>query len=381
MAEDRQSQRVKLGLIAPEFPPSLGGMGTLAEGFARELARTEEVIVFAPPATGEVAQAAFRLRRSLRDSLSNDLDELRGERVDAWLALNAGVIPLAPYLEAPFFVYVHGSDFLNPWISYGSACVERIRMPYLAPVRKALRRRALRRSMNAVEHVFTNSRNTADLAAEALRIDPATISICPPGVDDKFFQQPTAPDGRSLRILTVTRLTKHSARNNVDGVLRAIALLDGQPPVSYTVVGEGDDAPRLHGLARSLGICDRVRFRGRLSDAELLACYRNTDLFILAAKADRRDTEGFGIVYLEASASGVPSLCSRAGGAVDAVIAGENGILINDSTPETIAVAIRRFSDAGRSLSPKRVRAVAESYRWPTVGARLRENLLARIAR
>jgi len=259
--------------------------------------------------------------------------------------------------------------------------MEGLRKPYLAAFRMAVRRAALRRTVEHVAHLFTNSRRTSELAVETLGIQPSRISICPPGVDDKFFQASAPGDQHQIRLLTVTRLTKHSARKNVDGVLRAIALLDGSPSVTYTVVGNGDDQTRLQELARSLGIADRVSFRGRLGDSQLLECYRNADLFILAAIASKRDVEGFGIVYIEAAAGGIPSICSRVGGAVDAVHEGENGLLIPDSSPEAIAAGIRRYAASRTTFSSDKARAIADRYRWPKVAGMLRERLASELDR
>ena len=107
----------------------------------------------------------------------------------------------------------------------------------------------------------------------------------------------------------MSRLSQYTRRKNVDGVLEALALLGREAEVCYTVVGDGDDRGRLENRARELGVERRVEFRGSLGQQELLEAYRRADLFVLASRASRSDVEGFGIVYLEAAASGVPSLC------------------------------------------------------------------------
>ena len=108
MSDRSHIDRLRLGVIAPEFPPDLGGMATLAEGFTRELARTDDVIVFAQPADGADDTYPFRVSRKIDDAFAHDLAVLRDTKVDAWLALNAGLIPLAAQLEQPFSG--HGRD-------------------------------------------------------------------------------------------------------------------------------------------------------------------------------------------------------------------------------------------------------------------------------
>ncbi len=375
---------MKIGIIAPEFPPAIGGMHTLAWGLAETLGHSDDVTVYVRDDVDIKANPHFRQSPLLSGNFGSDLARLAPEDVDLWLGVNGGLVPLAPHLDQPFFVYLHGSDFLMPWISYGSHWLEPLRRPYLGKLKRALRRISIRRTIGAVEHVFVNSQRTAELASTTLGVDGKRITLCPPGVEDGFFQTARAadplPDNR-FEVVTVTRLTKHSARKNVDGVLHAIARLEDAVDIHYTVVGDGDDRQRLENLACKLGLADRVTFAGRLSNAELLACYRNADLFVLASKATRYDIEGFGIVYMEASASGVPVICSAEGGATDAVSEGTNGIIIADSSATSIATGIRHMFTQRKLFPPEQVRGFAEGYRWPDVTARLRAELVLGIGR
>jgi glycosyltransferase involved in cell wall biosynthesis len=353
-------------------------MHTLAWGMAGALAATDDVTVITRARRrADGARAAFEIVPALTERRAGDVRFLRGREhdIDAWLLLNAGLIPLAPRLRRPSFVYLHGNDFLKPWLAYGSWWMEAVRKPYMAGVRHAVRRAALRRAFAAVRHAFTNSSRTAELACESLRIERSRVTVCPPGVDDRFFQAHDGGGDGVLRLLTVTRLTKYTARKNVDGVLAAVAKLHGRIPIHYTVVGDGDDRPRLEALAAALGIAGAVEFAGSLSTDALLARYRRADLFVLASKATRDDVEGFGIVYIEASASGVPVMCSREGEAVDAVEPGTNGIILPSSSPDAIAAGIAEFAAERRRYTSERVRAFAEKFRWERTVAPLRARI------
>jgi phosphatidylinositol alpha-1,6-mannosyltransferase len=371
----RPEERLRIGLIAPEFPPEIGGMHTLARGFAEALASVDEVSVYTPSGR-PLSPGAYRQRAIMTGRLVADAAALSSESVDVWVALNAGLLPLLPRLTGHRFVYVHGKDFLTPWISYGPAWLEAMPRPHVRIIRKALRRRALVAHRDAPLKYLTNSRQTAALAAERLGIDPGRIVVCPPGVEDRFFQPKEPAPATRLRLITVSRLTTFTRRKNVDGVLRAVALLRGELPVEYVVVGDGDDRAHLEQTARALGVGDAVSFKGALSAEDLARCYRDADLFVLASKATAQDFEGFGIVYLEACASGLPVLCSAEGGATDAVEDGRNGILIAESSPEAIAAGIRRFVVQRDRLQENAVRAWAEQYRWPRVAARLRAAII-----
>jgi phosphatidylinositol alpha-1,6-mannosyltransferase len=123
----------------------------------------------------------------------------------------------------------------------------------------------------------------------------------------------------------------------------------------------------------------QVRFSGAVSRAELLAAYRDADLFVLTPRATASDVEGFGIVYVEAAASGVPVLGSRAGGATDAIAEGESGLLVDDSSPAAIAAGIERFAASRERFTPARVAAFAEAFRWPALAEKLGREIAARL--
>ncbi|MEM8933153.1 MAG: glycosyltransferase, partial [Acidobacteriota bacterium] len=82
--------------------------------------------------------------------------------------------------------------------------------------------------------------------------------------------------------------------------------------------------------------------------------------------------------YLEAAAAGVPSICSREGGATDAVVDGKNGLLIDRSSPSAIADGLRRFVAERERFAPATVRAFAEGFRWPAIAAQVRTALVER---
>ena len=377
----RGVERLRVGIVAPEFPPAVGGMETLALGFATALGMEDAVTVVTLAANRNGQAGNFRLVPVLTGSSGDDVRSMRAleAEVDVWLMLNAGLIPLVPELDRPAFVYLHGNDFLKPWLGYGSWWLEAIRKPYMAELRHLVRRRAVRRALPSVRHVFTNSAYTASLASRNLALPAEDVTVCAPGVDDRFFQKHEAAQDGTLRLLTVTRLTKYTARKNVDGVLAALPAVRERLAVRYTVVGDGDDRPRLEQLARELGLAEIVSFAGTLSAAELLACYRRSDLFVLAAKATNDDVEGFGIVYLEAAASGVPAICSSEGGAVSAVQPGCNGIVIPSSAPADISAGILEFARDRERYAPENVTASVEASRWPAVAARLRARMTERL--
>lgn len=373
--------RLRLGILAPEFTTQHGGMQEMARELVerlRVMARCELVV----STDRQHPPTALPLHVLLRNDLRRARRMLRRRpEPDVWLALNAGVAALAPSLAAPMVVYVHGNDLLNPW--YGIAppydrLLRRIRgleRLFLAERRCRAFHRTVLAGLRAARAIVANSTNTASLVRQRLGDDGA-LHVVEPGVADVFFRadlarRPGRRAGEPLRLLTVTRLSSNARRKNVDGVLRALRLLPEDVVARFVVVGDGDDRPRLERLAAELGLGARVVFTGAISREALVDHYAATDLFVLAAQASERDVEGFGIVYLEASASGVPVLASRAGGATDAVVEGENGLVLPDATPAAIAAGIRAVADGVVCFDPLRVRVVAERFRWSHVAERL----------
>ena len=160
-------------------------------------------------------------------------------------------------------------------------------------------------------------------------------------------------------------------RKNIDGVLRAVALVRGKIDVGYEIVGEGPLRAEYEAPAQRLGLRDRVRFLGALDGEQLVEAYHRADLFVLATRVGPRDVEGFGIVYLEASACGTPVLCAPGSGAADAISERENGLMARSAQPGAIADAILRFERDRDRYAPERVRAFADGFRWPGSAHRL----------
>jgi len=363
----------RVALVAPEFPPAVGGMQTyglqLAKGLVR---RGYEVTVL----TREAGPADLRDAGTIEPILAGkwylDRGLVRARRsdFDTWHVLNAAYAWVA--LEADrVFVSVHGNDLLSPnpiapldlgarwglpWSSRADFAVSRWRT-----------RRLVRRGLARTRHVFSNSRATAKLVAELFPVSADRISVALVGVDPLDFS-PSKPDTRGTgptRLLTVARLSE--PRKNVDRVLRALADLKNDHEFVYRVVGEGHLKAELQELAKELGLEDRVEFLAGCSHSDLAALYAPSDLFILTSSHTKRSIEGFGIVYLEANAAGTPVLAADCGGATEAVVPGETGLLINEPSVEAITDALSGFLDGTRVFDPEDCRRFAARFSWDRV--------------
>jgi len=189
--------------------------------------------------------------------------------------------------------------------------------------------------------IFSISHYTADKMT-AWGVDRDRIRILPVSVDGEVFR-PTLRrkpvNGRPL--LTVCRLDRSERYKGVEQVLRILKdVRNHHPDVCYVVAGTGDDLPRLKTLAQNAGVADCVEFRGYVPEEKLAALYGEADLFVMPSQK-----EGFGIVFLEALACGVPVIAGNRDGSVDAVLNGRIGLLVDPADNFQIEKSICRLLD------------------------------------
>jgi len=205
--------------------------------------------------------------------------------------------------------------------------------------------------------ILSNSDQTRDTLVNLLKVKPQRIVLAYPTVDENRFQ-PGLPYaglresiglGRGGKlVLSVGRL---QPRKGFDKVIRAIPrLLEQGVDIHYALIGIGDDLDRLQQLARENGVTDRVHFLGHVSYDDLPRWYNTCDVFAMPNRDINGDTEGFGLVFLEAAASGKPAIAGIAGGTGSAVVHGETGLRVDgESVSEVAKAMVRLLYDAGEA--------------------------------
>ena len=188
---------------------------------------------------------------------------------------------------------------------------------------------------------------------ERYGIEPGKIELILNGIDlDRFHPRPHDPTLRARYgltgkrvLLTVGRL---SERKGIDRVIEALpAVLARHPDVRYLIVGDGLYRAQLDQLIAARQVSRSVRFVGTVSDEDLPAHYAIADVFVMPHRElPSGDTEGFGVVFLEANACGVPVIAGRVGGARDAVEDQVNGLTVDGEDTGAIARAIMRIWSA-----------------------------------
>ena len=371
---------LRIGVIASEFPPGHGGMQEHARGLVDNLAREHRVCVYT--SRGAAVEPGGRdvgVRPVLDWQLRSDLRELERDRVDAWITLNAGLAPYSLGLSAPLFAYVHGNDFTRPWHPHPDRRVRLARKFGGEGVVRRWRVRRIGAGLRGARWMFANSAFTRDLCARLYGVPAERITVVPPGMRAAFFRATDPGVSPRLRLVTVSRLATDAARKNIDGVLEAVAALRGEVELSYTVIGDGDDLPRLRALAGRLGILDRVRFLGAVATEAIIEEFGRSDGFVMAVRPsqDEVDVEGFGMVYAEAAATGLPSIGTR--GIPEVIEDGVTGLLLHDVSCEGIADGLRRFQRRLHQFDRDTIRRSAQRFSAPFCTATMADAIAAMI--
>ena len=206
-------------------------------------------------------------------------------------------------------------------------------------------------------------------------IQPATkLHRLSPGVDtDRFSPSSGGADFRRRHNLSdafvIGTLTRLVPRKGVALLIRALPYVRRAVPDAHVLVaGDGPHRRELEDLARQLSVDDRVVFAGSVPESELPAAYDAMDVFALPTHTRRWgvDVEGLGIVFLEASAAGVPILVGDSGGSVDAVQDGVTGNLIG-TNPEAIAaeiVELARDEAQRREMGARGRQWMVDEWQW-----------------
>jgi len=224
--------------------------------------------------------------------------------------------------------------------------------------------------------VVAVSAHTVGLAIAA-GADRARVHRILNGVD-----LPAGPRGELAprpTVITVARLEDRYKGHDV--MIRALPLIrERVPEVEWVVVGDGSLRSELERLTDREGVRDAVRFLGTVPDGERDAALKRAHVFAMPSRLPTGGIggEGFGIVYLEAAAHGLPVVAGNVGGALDAVVDGETGLLVDPEDPAAVAQAI-----SGLLRDPERAAALgaagarrARQFAWPIVTARIEDLIL-----
>ncbi len=361
-------------LVTNDFPPKVGGIQNYLWELWRRLP-PDDVVVHTTPYEGADAfdsAQPFTVTRSREPWLLPGPHLVRrvrrlahSHRVDLVVidpALPAGLI--GPRLDLPYAVIVHGAEAAVPGRLPGT-------------------RQLLGGVLDGAAGVIAAGGYAARECERALGRALPTFVI-PPGVDPDRFKPRTGAERVATRrrlgltpdAPTVVSVSRLVPRKGMDTLIRASARLSGvRHDLQVVIAGTGRDRRRLTRLAAGVGA--PVQLAGRLGDADLADLYSCADVFAMLCRTRWRglEQEGFGIVFLEAAAAGVPQVAGRSGGAHEAVADGETGVVLDRATPQSAAEAIGALlddADRRREMGDAARQRVESDFSYDVLASRLR---------
>ncbi len=215
-------------------------------------------------------------------------------------------------------------------------------------------------SCSRIDGFVSISRVTGERFRSWAPLDGRREWILPNAIElDRFSPGPKDPgllDRYGLRnrtvIATLARLDALERLKGVDQILEVLpGLVRTHPRLSYLLVGDGTDRTRLEQKARALGVAEHVVFAGRIPEREKVQHYRLADAFVMPSRG-----EGFGFVFLEALACGVPVVASAIDGGREAVRDGSLGTLVNPDDPADIVRGIEEALASPKGTVPEGLR-------------------------
>ncbi len=349
-------------LATNDFPPKVGGIQSVLWELWRRLP-PESFAVLTSPYRGAAewdAAQPFRVERTPEPVLLPHPWMVRrvnrlAVQISAGLVVLDPAVPLGiigPALDLPYAVVLHGAE---------------VTVPGRLPVSKQVLGHVLRGAQTVIAAGGYPAREAELAAGRSL-----PVTVIPPGVDVDRFRPLDTPGRLAARqrlglpadarlILAVSRLVP---RKGFDTAIRATAALARElGDVLLVIAGSGRDRSRLEAVAATSGA--PVRFFGRVDDADLPDLYACADVFTMLCRNRWAglEQEGFGIVFVEAAAAGVPQVAGRSGGAHEAVTDGETGFVVESADLDAVVDALRTLltDDALRARMGAAARRRAET--------------------
>lgn len=339
-------------LPTPDYPPTSGGIQLLLERLVHHSRLSYEVVTLNVPRDRHLSMAPGVTRTPRL-----------GDRRLAVGALNA--IALARAMASRPNAVLSGHVVTGPsaLAIQGLLGVPAIQFLYAMELgeRPSLTRVVTQRARASLAISAHTQREAVALGAPAERVHLVLPGVDPPtGSSSLLVERQTDPP----TIVTVARL--EDRYKGFDVMIKALPLVRARvPDARWVVVGEGSLRAELEAMAASLDVADCITFTGRLDDEARDGWLDLAHVFAMPSRLlpGGRGGEGFGIVYLEAGAHGLPCVAGNVGGSVDAVVDGETGLLVDPTDHVAVAGAITellldsglrtRLGDAGRARAKK----------------------------
>ncbi|MNS30600.1 GDP-mannose-dependent alpha-(1-6)-phosphatidylinositol monomannoside mannosyltransferase [compost metagenome] len=325
-------------IICPSFfDGNMNGIGRVSDSFYQALSamghRPQVLSANEPQSASHIAEG-YGYNANYKQMIWAGLTQ-NFRRPPIVVCMHLGLSPVARLISArynvPYLVFLHGIeawDKLSPRRHWGLAGAHKL----------------LANSQFTLSHFH---RFNPDLASIPILVTPLGIGHMP--------DRPPMRDAMSLRVLIVGRIVKGERDKGHRTLIQAMEhIVSDIPEAVLTIIGDGEDRADLEAFAKRFSLGNRVEFVGRVPDETLPAWYDTSAVFAMPS-----ESEGFGLVYLEAMARGIPCLCSDVDAAREVVVHGETGLAVSPRSPflaaESLIQLLRdahlraSFGEAGRT--------------------------------
>ena len=359
-----------VAVVAPHYPPRIGGVERLTERIAGAIAREPDL----KPVVITAGENRFRTRVTTQDGV-------QVVRFGTWFRLsNTPLSPLWPFQLRRWLRKV-GADMVSahaPVPGLGDLAVAVSgKLPSVISYHSGTMHKGGpdtgladwlidRYERRLLPRVFGRATAVVASSPVALGADrPGTVQITP-GVDvDRFTPGPPASQ-RPRDLVYVGRMDRTSAWKGIHVLIEALARLADLPGVRLRLIGDGDALPDHLELAARLGVADRVESAGALDSADLAEAVRSAAVLVLPSLTD---AEAFGMVLIEAMACATPVVASSVGGPAFLLQDGDWGLLVPPGDAAALEKACRRLledTQLADAMGAAGRRRVEEHFTWPT---------------
>jgi len=348
-------------IVTRSFPPDTGGMQNLMWGLTNSLSKHHMVKVFADQSEN----------KTLDEKVSYSIDRVGGPKL------------IRKYRKA-YFV----NDFIKNNKNIKGIIADHWKSLELIKTKKKkiclihskeinhdkgsmLNRRVLN-VLNSVDYVVSNSEYTKNLAINC-GVNSDKIIVINPGVEplkqlskNILFEVEDLLQNKSPRLITVSRLDKRKNHEKIIMSLRNLKQL--YPNIIYTCIGHGEEEENIKKLVNELNVEDHVLFFKNISQELKNALLAKSNLFVMPSIIYKKSVEGFGIAYIEAAQYGIPSIGGKDGGASDAILDKETGIICDGNNLDDIysSIDLMLKNNSYKNFYKKNIE-FAKKFEWSNI--------------
>jgi phosphatidyl-myo-inositol dimannoside synthase len=356
----------RLLVLTPDYPPKPGGIQLVAHRLVHHFTRVDPLVVTIEDRT---VTADERGEVPIR--------EVRAGRTHAASVLRLNVRAIAEGVKYRPAAILNLHIVTAPSMAAVRKVTGAPAVQYLHALEIGARPRLARFGTEHADRTIAVSRHTHALAAR-VGAPLERVEVIAPGVDVDVRAAPHSKYDRPT-VVTVARLQEQYKGHDV--MVRALPLVRARvPDVNWAIVGSGPYRHHLENVIASYGVGDCVTFLGGIGDAERDEVLNRSHVFAMPSRlaSGGWGGEGFGIAYVEAGLWGLPVVGGNVGGALDAVVDGETGLLVDPTDHVALADALTALLlDPVRARSMGRAgRAHAQQFAWPIIASRVEDLLL-----